>query len=264
MIDGSEDQKDPEMLAAEYTLGMLDAVANAAAEERIATDQDFAARVARWEAVGSGWAKAAPKDKDWSPDNLWRRMEATFPSEGEPRSLPRPANDTDVTSAPLLRSASGWRLGTIAASVAALVLGGLYQNERTQVQEIGERLASAQTQGAAATSAIRIAQVSQADGAPLLTVMYEGQDGKLTARIAAIANQDLVPELWVIGPNGTPRSLGQSTGGSVFVVELTEQMRADIAAGSSIAISLEKAADEPSAQPTAERILGAAQLVPVS
>jgi anti-sigma-K factor RskA len=155
-------------------------------------------------------------------------------------------------------------LGTIAASFAALVLCGLYLGERGRVQEFGDRLAMAEAQAEGAITAIRVAQVSQANGAPLLSVIYEGQDGKLTARIAEIADQGLVPELWVIGPDGKPRSLGQGTGGSVFVVEITDQMRKDIAAGSVIAISLEKPAPIPSAQPTAERILGAAQLAPVT
>lgn len=263
MTDDSTAPNDPEMLAAEYALGMLDSDAHAAAEARLATDRDFAARVARWEAVGHEWASTAPADKDWSPDDLWRRMEATFPTESEARVLPRPANDAGTPSVEP-RSASGWRLGAIAASVAAMVLGGLYLGERDRAQEFGEKLALAEAQGEVATSAIRVAQVSQADGAPLLSVIYEGQDGKLTARIAEIADQNLVPELWVIGPDGKPRSLGQGTGGSVFVVEITDEMRKDIAAGSVIAISLEKPAPAPSAQPTVERILGAAQLAPVT
>lgn len=263
MTDDADAPSDPEMLAAEYALGMLDADAHAAAEARMATDSDFAARVSRWEAVGHDWASTAPDDRDWSPDDLWQRMEATFPTEREARVLPRPANDAGTPPA-ALGSASGWRLGTIAASFAALVLGGLYLGERGRVQEFGERLALAVAQGEEATSAIRVAQVSQADGAPLLSVIYEGQDGKLTARIAELADQNLVPELWVIGPDGKPRSLGQGTGGSVFVVEITDQMRKDIAAGSVIAISLEKPALVRSARPTAERILGAAQLAPVT
>lgn len=263
MTDDPEAPNDTEMLAAEYALGMLDADAHAAAEARLATDSDFAARVARWEAVGHNWASAAPADKDWSPDALWNRMEATFLTESEARVLPRPANDVGAPSS-ARGSAAGWRMGTIAASLAAMVLGGLYLGERGRVQEFGEKLALAQAQGAEATSAISVAQVSQADGAPLLSVIYEGKDGKLTARIAEIADQTLVPELWVIGPDGKPRSLGQGTGGSVFVVEITEQMRKDIAAGSVIAISLEKPAPVPSTQPTAERILGAAQLSPVT
>jgi anti-sigma-K factor RskA len=263
MTDDPDAPSDPEMLAAEYALGMLDADAHAAAEARIAIDLDFAARVARWEAVGHDWASTAPADKDWSPDDLWHRLEATFPTGHEARVLPRPANDIGKQS-DALGSAFGWRLGTIAASFAALVLGGLFLSERGRVQEFDARLAAVQAQGEVATSAIRVAQVSQADGAPLLSVIYEGQDGKLTARIAEIADQNLVPELWVIGPDGKPRSLGQGTGGSAFVVEITEQMRKDIAAGSVIAISLEEPAPVPSAQPTAERILGAAQLAPVT
>lgn len=263
MTGDADPATDPEMLAAEYALGMLDADAHAAAEARIAVDPDFSARVARWEAVGHDWASTAPADRDWSPDNLWQRMEATFPSGRGTRALLRPANDVGTPpAAPALLSA--WRLGTIAASSAALVLGGLYLGERDRGQELGERLALVQAQANEAASGIRVAQVSKADGAPLLSVIYEGQDGKLTARIGEITDQGLVPELWVIGPDGKPRSLGQGTGGSVFVVELTDQMREDISAGSAIAISLEKPAPVPSAQPTAERILGAAQLAPVT
>lgn len=263
MTDRPDAASDPELLAAEYALGLLDPEAHAAVEARIAADSDFAARVARWEALGHDWASTAPADQDWSPDDLWRRMESTFPAEREARVLPRPANDAGAPSA-APRPSFGWRLGAIAASIAALVFGGLYLGERGRVQDIGAKLAVAEAQGEAARSAIRVAQVSQADGAPLLSVIYEGQDGTLTARIAPIAQQDLVPELWVIGPDGKPRSLGQGTGGSVFVVEITDQMRKDIAAGSVIAISLEKPAPGRSAQPTTERILGTAQLAPVS
>jgi len=263
MTDDPDAPSDLETLAAEYALGLLDADARVAAEARMATDSDFAARAERWEAIGHDWASAAPADSDWSPDRLWNRLEATFPLAREARILPQPANDGGALSA-LRRSASGWRLGTIAASLAALVLGGLYLGERGRVREFGERLALAQAQGDQATSAIRVAQVSEANGEPLLSVIYEGQDGKLTARIAEIEDQGLVPELWVIGPDGKPRSLGQGTAGSVFVVEMTDEMRRDIAAGSVIAISLEKPAPVPSAQPTAERILGAAQLAPVT
>ncbi len=190
-------------------------------------------------------------------------MKATFPEEREARVLPSPANDAGSPSI-ATGPATGWRLGAVAASLTALVLGGLYLGERSRVQEFGDRLAVAQMQDDEATSAISVAQVSQANGAPLLSVVYEGQDGKLTARIAEITDQNLVPELWVIGPDGQPRSLGQGIGGSVFVVEITDQMRKDIAAGSVIAISLENPAPIPSAQPTAERVLGAAQLAPVT
>ena len=251
------------MLAAEYALGMLDTEAKAAAEARMASDGDFAARVARWEAVGHDWARSAPEDEDWSPDGLWQRMKATFPAGREMRDLPQPANDTGKPSVEP-RSASGWRLGTIAASFAAMALGGLYLGERDRVQDLGKKLALAEAESEVATSAIRVAQVSRDDGAPLLSVIYEGKDGKLTARIAEIKDHNLVPELWVIGPDGKPRSLGQGMAGSIFVVEITDQMREDFAAGSVIAISLEKPAPVPSAQPTAERILGTAQLTPVT
>ena len=260
MIDAPND---PEMLADECALGLLDADAHAAAEAPIARDQNFAARVLRWEAAGHDWASTAPADEEWSADDLWRRIEAGFPAKHGASDLPRPANDTDAALI-LGRSASRWRLGTMAASVAALVMGGLYLSEKAHVQELGEKLELAEAQTTTAASAIRVAQVSRADGAPLLTVYYEGEGGRLTARIVSVGDQDLVPELWVIGPDGKPRSLGQGTSGSVFVVELTDQMRADIAAGSSIATSLEEAAEKPSAQPTGDRILGTAQLARVT
>lgn len=262
MIDDPEAENDPDLLAAEYALGLLDDDARAPTEERIRTDPEFARRVRRWETVGRRWAGAMRSDPDWSPDGLWRRLEPAFPVRSG-RALPLPANDPGATDGPA-RSARGWRLGTLAASLAALVFGGLYVTERDRAQQIGESLALARSQSAIDTKAIRVAQVTEPDGDPLLTALYEGTGGKLTVRIATISGEELVPELWVIGPDGKPRSLGQSASGSVAVIELTEQIRADIAAGGSIAISLEEASDQPSAQPTAERILGAAPLSPVS
>lgn len=262
MIDDPDAPSDPDMLAAEYALGLLDSDGRESVEERIRSDPEFEQQVLKWEAFGHRWAGLAPHDPDWSPDELWKRMEPAF----QPRTdleLPQPANDREATG-DTPRRVTGWRLGTLAASFAAMVLGGLYVGERDRARQSGERLAIAEAQIPMDASSLRVAQVSEGDGSPLLTVLYEQAEGKLTARIATIASEDLVPELWVIGPDGQPRSLGQSTSGSVVVIELTEQMRADIAAGSSIAISLEEAAEEPSVQPTAERILGAARLAPVT
>lgn len=263
MTDDHDPRSDDDILAAEYALGLLDPATRASVEERMKSDPAFEQRVVRWEALGDRWSSAAPSDPDWSPDDLWNRMETAFVPPGPDRALPQPANDTGG-QAGTRRSGYGWQFGSLAASLLAVTFVGLYLGERAKVDRIGTQLELAQAQGAIDRSAIRIAQVSATDGNPLLSVMYEAKGGKLTARVATLAKDGLVPELWVIGPDGKPRSLGQSAGGSVFVIELTDQMRADIAAGSSIAISLEEASPEPSAQPTAERILGAAQLAPIS
>ncbi len=111
---------------------------------------------------------------------------------------------------------------------------------------------------------LRVAQVNRPEEGPLLTAVYDDTAGKLTVRIDTVPQSELVPELWVIGPDGRPKSLGQSSANSTIVIELSPEMRADVAAGSAIAISLEPQADQPSEQPTAATILGAAALSPLS
>jgi anti-sigma-K factor RskA len=249
-----------DLLAAELALGFLEGEALATARHRQELDPQFALAVSQWHEVGESWcrteADAEADAVNWQPENLWRRVEASIGASGAPigRSA---ANDR---GSPL----RGWRTGTIAASIAAIVLIGLWLQERRDNAVLGSQIAALSGDRPLNLEMLRVAQVNRPGEGPLLTAVYDDTAGNLTVRIDTVPQGELVPELWVIGPDGRPRSLGQSSANSTIVLELSPEMRADIAAGSAIALSLEPQADAPHEQPTATTILGAASLAPLS
>ncbi|OBX19505.1 hypothetical protein A9995_07070 [Erythrobacter sp. QSSC1-22B] len=252
-----------DLLAAELALGFLEGESLSAARQRQAEDAGFALAVTRWQEVGEGWSRteqdAEADTADWQPENLWRRVEASIGVSADLADPIKPsaANDRGHPS-------RGWRTGTIAASIAAIVLTGLWLQERRDNAALGSQIAALSGDRPLNPEMLRVAQVNRPDEGPLLTAVYDDTAGKLTVRIDTIPPGELVPELWVIGPDGRLRSLGQSSANSTIVLELSPEMRADIAAGSAIALSLEPQADIPSEQPTATTILGAAALAPLS
>ncbi len=87
------------------------------------------------------------------------------------QAVPQPANDPGEPVG-TVRMANVWQFGSLAASIAALVFGGLYLGERDRSQGAVESLALARSQPDLDSSAIRVAQVIQADGDPLPTAIY--------------------------------------------------------------------------------------------
>lgn len=260
MTERPEITEETDLLAAELALGFLEGDALLAARHRQEQDSQFALAVARWQEVGESWSRtqsdAEADAADWQPEALWRRVEASIGASISPieRSA---ANDRG-------NPARGWRTGTLAASIAAMVLTGLWFQERQDNAVLGSQIAALSGDRPLNPEVLRVAQVNRPDEGPLLTAVYDDSAGELTVRIDTVPQGELVPELWVIGPDGRPRSLGQSSANSTIVLELSPEMRADIAAGSAIALSLEPQADTPHEQPTATTILGAASLAPLS
>lgn len=252
--------KEDDMLAAELALGFLEGEALSAARRRHGEDPHFALAVTRWQEVSDGWSRTEQDAEadvgDWQPENLWRRVEASI-GIAIPKAELSAANDRG-------HSFHGWRTGTIAASIAAIVFTGMWLQERQDNASLGSQIAALSGDRPLNPEMLRIAQVNRPEEGPLLTAVYDDTAGKLTVRIDTIPQGELVPELWVIGPDGRPKSLGQSSANSTIVLELSPEMRADVAAGSAIALSLEPQADQPSEQPTATTILGAAALTPLS
>lgn len=260
MTERPDITEETDLLAAELALGFLEGEALSAARRRQGDDPQFALAVTRWQEVGESWSRtqsAAEEDAaDWQPEALWRRVEASIGVSANPTER-FAANDRG-------RPSHGWRTGTIAASIAAIVLTGLWLQERQDNAALGSQIAALSGDRPLNPEMLRVAQVNRPDEGPLLTAVYDDTAGKLTVRIDTVPQSELVPELWVIGPDGQPRSLGQSSANSTIVIELSPEMRADIAAGSAIALSLEPRADTPHEHPTAATILGAASLAPMS
>lgn len=260
MIEPPDITKETDLLSAELAFGFLEGEVLKTARERQEKDPQFALAVSRWREVAEVWLTTGSVDErvrtDWQPDALWCRVEASV----------------GIAAIPLERSAAndrghpsrGWRTGTIAASIAAVVSTSLWLQERQDNAEFASQIAVLSQDRPFDTEMLRVAQVNRSDESPLLTAVYDETAGKLTVRIDTVPESELVPELWVIGPTGQPRSLGQSSSNSTIVLDLPPAMRDDIAAGSAIALSLEPQADTPHEQPTPATILGAAFLAPLN
>ena len=88
---------DKDALAGEYVLGTLDANERAAAQELLAADREFAAKVRHWERrLGELHLMVEPVEPE-PESNIWQRIKAKLPEPVTPEPAPEPAKlDVDV------------------------------------------------------------------------------------------------------------------------------------------------------------------------
>jgi anti-sigma-K factor RskA len=199
---------DADALAAEYVLGVLDLPDRQAAEARAKADPAFAARITAWE------ARLAPLADDIAPlpaPDLLPQIEA--------RLFPKPAR---------ARRGFSWRFLAGGLTAAALALALLLAQEPPAE---GPQLTASLT---AETQALQIA------------ARYDVETGTLTLTreggAPAAAGQDY--QLWAIGADGVPASLGLLRDAAVTVEAQ------GLAPGIVLAVSLEPAGGSPLAVPT--------------
>jgi len=211
------DKMDDDALAAEYVLGVLDAADRAAAEERMRSDADFALRVDGWQ------ARLAPLNEAYDavppPVALQAQIEARlFPAQ------------------PVPRRRSGWLGGILAGlGVAAVVL-----------------VAVALWLGVPGTDT-RLQAVLTAEDAPVAFVaLWSETEGVLTLRQTAggPAGEGADYQLWRIGADGVPQSLGLVQGDLALALPALAQ-------GEVLAVSLEPAGGSPLPGPSGPVLLAA-------
>ena len=204
---------DDDLIAAEYVLGTLPHDERIAAEARIAREAGFAARVEAWE------ARFSPLNLGYEPEHAPDLLPAI-----EARIFGTPAK---VQQRNLARLA--WVLMGGALAALALIM-----------------LVMSQTDGFN-PPADRYAATLEADGLPLVFAAAWSAESKelqvtRTLGLAAQAGRDY--ELWLIGGDGVPISLGLLRG---------HETRVDLPTlrpGIVLAVSLEPAGGSPSGKPT--------------
>lgn len=222
LSDGEEGGDD--VTAGEYVLGVQDQATRRAVEERMRRDAAFAARVAEWEADFSAFNGAY--DEVPAPAGAFAGIERRLFGRAEPQSA----------AGRLWQSVALWRALALAcllviAGLSALTFGLL------PADEDGPTL---------------MAEMTAEDSAVNLIARYEAGSGTIEVTpVAASAGEPQSLELWLIaGEDALPVSLGVLDASGHGRILVDEPLRAELAEGAVLAVSLEPQGGSPSGQPT--------------
>ena len=232
----SED--DMTVQAGEYVLGTLDKPERQAFTQRLNRDAAARAAVEDWRArlspLLAGAGEVTP------PPATWRAIER--------RIGPGAANDNRVSP--------WWRGVAIAATMLAVVSGGLALRPTTLVPAVAPP---------APAGASYVAAVTAGGTQPALLVTIDAQTGEAVVRavgLTAPARKSL--ELWYIGAGHDPKSLGLVSGDARMKMPLANMIaRGDRLDASTFAITAEPMGGAPGGLPTGA-ILYSGHPMPVS
>ncbi|MGF7150871.1 anti-sigma-K factor RskA [Sphingomonas zeicaulis] len=250
--------EDPDMLAAELALGVLDGPERAAALRRLLADPAFGREVDDWRERLAPLIDTVPEQAP--PATLWQRIEKRIDGGGEARALKA--------------SVTRWRSFTAAASlVAASAIGWIAINpagmpdpvlppaavERSMDEagdaELAQRepppaVAAAPAEDAAAAP-MMIAQLAPPERQPMPMAMAAVMpDGALKIAPGPMAGEGKSAELWVIPAGGQPVSLGLVRPGEMNTLTIRAEIRPMINGEATLAISIEPSGGSPTGQPT--------------
>jgi anti-sigma-K factor RskA len=218
------DDRTPDVLAGEFALGVVEGDERAEALRLMASDPGFADAVDRWQVrLGPLYYGILPIDP---PTRVWT---------GVARALP--AND--IGSPATLRA---WRGAAIGFGLLAASLGGVLL-----VQPVPSP--SPPVTIVTAPGPTLVAQLADANGLPLLVASYDRETALLRVRTQAVAGSG-EPELWVIGADATPRSLGLLPRNAAGNRTPNPALRSLLVAGSTLALTLEPRDGAPHAAPS--------------
>ncbi|GAA4867548.1 anti-sigma factor [Luteimonas vadosa] len=238
-----------DLLAAEYVLGLLDPGMRRDAAARLQHDVAFKALVADWESRFSPWlAEIAPVAV---PSAAWPRIRSALGWHGHGRSATPPAS---AAAPSLWERISFWRgmaLGGVAvaaASVAALAI-----SLRTAPEPIDPSPSAPMARipvsspGPAAPMAVSLVAD---DGSATYNAVMNPDTGVIVLVPVNVPEDARVPELWLIGDDGVPKSLGVIARDRAQQVRIPDSVRKAAEADAVFAISLEPEGGSPTGAPT--------------
>lgn len=229
-----------EVRAGEYVLGVLDAGERRDVEARIASDAVFADLVAAWEDRFAPWLSRIHAQAP--PAGVWRGVRERLGWEAS------------TTQPGLWHDTAFWRGATglaVAAGVAAIAIAiGLRQPAPTGPVVAPPVAVTPPATGEAA--ALPVTVLTRDDGSTGWIATVRAGEGKvhMVPVPSALDASGRVNELWVIPADGVPRSLGFVSNEMAHTIDVPEPLRAQIAVGATLAITLEPEAGIPHAAPT--------------
>ena len=222
---------DPEDLAAETALGVLDGEERAAAERRRLADPAFAAEVEAWSLRLARIAADEAAERA-APEGLWPKIENKLSQAGS------------VVELRLRKSLNLWRS---VSGVAGAVAAGLALVLLLRPLEV------APTPGpvvATTPSPIQAASLSTTAkaGTVAFVAVLDPERGELVLTPAAISGlPGKSPELWVIPTGGKPISLGVAQFGKPVRLRVRDLVGGN--AARTLAVTLEAQGGSPTGQP---------------
>ncbi len=210
----------PDVLAAEFALGVLDGAERLSAERRFATEASFAREVEAWQerlaALTGGIATEQPAPRVWA--GVAQRLDTS----------------NNVVELRLRRSVTLWRAATGAAAATAAALA----------------LVVAWPRPAPPAAPVLTARLSAtAKGPTVFVAFYDpGRKAIVLTPASVSAAQDRSPELWLIPVGGKPIPLGVAAFGSS--VQLLPAASLTSVGSGVLAVSVEPRGGSPTGQPT--------------
>jgi anti-sigma-K factor RskA len=207
---------DPDMTAAELALGLLEGDERAAALRRLLADPAFAREVEGW--------------RD--------RMAGLFEDYAE---VPAPDSVAARLAAPGARVPARWPVLALATALAATI--GLFFVTRPgpaplPIPQI------AQPHG------MMVASLMMTDKSTSVPAVIDMTTGEMRIPHADMAPGDKSAQLWMIGDDGVPKPMGLLAPSGTSRMTLAADQRRQLAAGVTLAVSVEPVGGSPTGKPT--------------
>ncbi|CAN5694389.1 anti-sigma factor [soil metagenome] len=236
-----------DLLAAEYVLGLLTAEATRSTQARLQRDSAFAAQVAAWEGYFSPWLERITPVA--APATLWPRIRAALWQH----ELPARTASEEVRPSLWVRLAFWRGLAAGGFAVAAASLAALLVTVRT----VPEPLLPPPDQTPVVTAPIPSAPATPMavsllhdDGSAAYNAVVNPDTGVIVLVPVHMPDDVRVPELWLIGDDGVPKSLGVIARDRAMQVRIPDSVRQAAEVNAVFAVSLEPEGGSPTGQPT--------------
>lgn len=228
----TDERSTSEAFAGEYVLGLLTGEELVRARERLASNPDFAAQVARWQ--GRLAPLQAESQSIEPPVDLWDKLEARLGHNA--------ANDN---VAAFRRRLVLWKsiaagMTAIAASLALLL-----------VFEPRASVVPAAPQGRQTAPVPMVAMLGN-QGSMKVVASWNPSARQLVLAVPGdmSTDPDHSNELWIIPPGGKPKSLGTMQKSKQMHMQLANALATLLQQGATIAISVEPRGGSPTGAPT--------------
>ncbi len=225
MVEDTKLLKDDEALAAELVLGLLDGDEKAVALRKQLSDPTFAQYVDDWnrriDPLFHEFQEAEPAASIW---------------DGIENRLDNGSSDDSVVRM------KRWRTGAIVSGALAACLALALIVDPTPNVAPSE------------VSTVAVAQLTGDIEGLVLAVSYNPDTAEMRVDVNGMPETETAPELWIVGGDGVPRSLGQIGRNGISAMTVPSDHRELINSAATLELSMEPPSETPHAKPTGKPV----------